>query len=86
MTSDEMFAEAAKRGLNLGRMCQYPYRLGSESRNDHWEVHFNDKKGNPVSGSGRTPQQALQSTLYPSTQKKAARPALRDDRDFSILD
>lgn len=64
MTSDELFTEAAARGLQLGHMCQYSYVSGSVSKNDHWEAVFNNGKGVLTKGSGRSPAAALRSALY----------------------
>lgn len=90
MTADELFTEAAERGLQLGRLFQTRYKMGDESRTDHWEAHFHTDKGVWCSGSGRSAKMALQQALYPTTQKalakKPARLPLRNNSDLTFLD
>lgn len=60
---DALFKDADELGLQLGKLAQYSYTLGGETKTDHWEAHFHDAKGKGYKGAGRTPAKAVQSAL-----------------------
>ncbi len=79
MTLTQLLFEAGKRGLILGRMFQTQYVLGGESRSDHWEAHFHDKKGEWCKGGGRTPTAAVRKALGIEILPMNAQPTTADE-------
>jgi len=63
MNLSKMFLVAKERKLILGRLHQVQYVMGGEHRNDSWEAHFHDEKGNWQSGHGRSPDAAVAKAL-----------------------
>ena len=61
---DQLFAEAAARGLQLGHLRQYSYVINGKTKTDHWEAAFHDSKGHWCSGAGRSALLALQAALH----------------------
>ncbi len=86
MSTDALFAEAARRGLQLGRLCQYSYVVGDTRKTDHWEAHLHDHKGVCIGGRGRSPEEALQDALHPVKKPAQARPKRPAPLSLDFLD